>query len=89
MTLKNLCRNLKKKGLDAQEVMLCNFNDAADTFRAVMVYHDYEGLYPTDEARKDYHTAMNYARKNGFHAEERGYCQATLIYEQNNASRIA
>ena len=80
MTLDTLKKNLRKKGLDARDCTVCNLKDGRATAPAIMVHHDSEGLYPTNEAYHAYCIASDYARKHGFYAEERGFTQATLIY---------
>lgn len=71
---------LKKAGLDYRHVTLMFGEFGENTRPGIMVAHDYEGPYPTDEARALHHKALAIAAKYGCRAEARGYYTATLIY---------
>lgn len=80
MTINQLCKNLQKKGLDARPRTIYNLSDGRSEAPAIMVYHDYNGPYPTEEAYNAAYTAREYARKHNFYAETRGMCTGTIIY---------
>jgi hypothetical protein len=46
---------------------------------AVMAIHDYEGMYPTEEARAAHTEAARIASRRGLYFEARGYMTGTLI----------
>lgn len=81
MTLKSICKALQHKGLDANIRPLYD-NGVFNGRICVWVEHDYYGIYPDDKAFNAHVTARNLARKHGYSAEKRGYCQATMIYEE-------
>lgn len=80
MSINALYNGLRKKGLDARMITVHNVNGSGHDAPGIMVYHDYDGLYPTREALNACSAAEAYAARHGFHAEDRGYYTATLIY---------
>ena len=80
MTIANLLRSLQRAGLDARPTTVYNASDGRYTTPAIMVYHDYNGPYPTREAMNQHEEATARATRNGYHAEQRGHYTATLIF---------
>lgn len=76
---KRLLRELTRAGLAFRPVRIANYNGMAEA-PAVMVNHDYIGMYPTQEARDAARTAARIANKLHLASEPRGYYTATLIY---------
>lgn len=66
---------LKKAGItDFENVAL------TDNRPGIMVHHNYNGMYPTDGARRISAAAGRVAEKLNLKFESRGYYTATLIY---------
>ena len=80
MSINTLCNGLRKKGLDARIVTVHNYNGSGHDAPGIMVYHDYDGLYPSRDALHACDIAEAYATRNGYNAEHRGHYTATLIY---------
>ena len=64
----------------AEKVTIYNFNGTGKDIPAIMVEHNYNGLYPDIIALSLHDAARRIAEKNGCTAEKRGCCTATLIY---------
>lgn len=73
MTLQNLFKSLLRRGYSARLVKM-SFGDTA-----IMIDHDYSGLYPDENALKIAENVARLARKNGFFVEPRGYWSASLV----------
>ena len=73
-----LLQRLEKIGItDCEPVKIRHFDRILS---AVMVHHDYDGLYPTSDALKIHSAVMQTAEKLHLKAEGRGYYTATLVY---------
>lgn len=86
MTITALRRKLEAKGLDARLVTLHNIDGTGKTSPGIMVYHDYDGPYPTRETFDQHNTATAAADRNGFRSEQRGHYTATLIWKEVDAA---
>lgn len=86
MTIEKLRKSLLKKGFDARPITLHNINGTGETAPAIMVYHDYEGPYPTRATFDAHNAAAAAASRNGFKYEQRGHYSATLIWKGVDAA---
>ena len=80
MSINTLCNGLRKKGLDAQIITVHNYHGSGHDAPGIMVYHDYDGPYPSRDALNSCDIATAYATRHGYSAEQRGHYTATLIY---------
>ena len=80
MSINTICNNLRKRGLDAQVITVHNHNGSGHDAPWIMVYHDYDGPYPSRDALQASDIATAYATRHGYSAEQRGHYTATLIY---------
>ena len=76
----DIVKQLEKIGVKYHGVTITNYNGSGTDTTGVMVFHDYNGLYPDKNALEKHNAVMNIARRAGLHAEQRGYYNATLIY---------
>lgn len=86
MTITTLRRRLEAKGLDARLITLHNVDGSGKTAPGIMVYHDYNGPYPTRETFDAHNAAVAAATRNGFRSEQRGHYSATLIWKGVDAA---
>lgn len=80
MSINTICNNLRKKGLDAQIITIHNYHGSGHDAPGIMVYHNYDGPYPSRDALHACDIAEAYARRHGYNSEQRGHYTATLIY---------
>lgn len=74
MNINTIIKKLTAAGLKYKEVQLYNPEK-----RGIMVYHDYNGPYPTKEAMDSHKAVTAIANKYKVYSEPRGYYTATLI----------
>lgn len=74
MSINTIIKKLTAAGLEYKEVQIYNPEK-----KGIMVYHDYSGIYPTEEAFRAHEKATAIARKYKAYSEPRGHYTATLI----------
>lgn len=78
--MKRIERALQRAGLEYNPVRIYKTDSRSpETVPAIMVYHDYNGPYPTQESRGRMHQAERIADRHHLRHETRGYYTATLI----------
>ena len=78
MTIQTLKKKIEAAGYETKETNIINKEGIIK--KGFFVIHDYEGLYPDENALQGHQYAFTLARKAGFFAEARGNKTATLIY---------
>ena len=73
-------KQLDKIGVKYHGVTISNYDGSGTDKQGIMVFHDYNGLYPDKNALENHNAVMNIARRAGLKAEQRGHYSATLIY---------
>lgn len=73
-----LLRRLSAAGITDCEPVKLQFADRI--VPAVVVHHDYDGIYPTFDALNVHRAVLKIADKLGLKAEARGCYTATMIY---------
>lgn len=76
----NIQNQLDKIGVKYNGVTITNYSGSGEDTAGIMVFHEYNGLYPDKNALEKHNAVMNIAGRAGLHAEQRGYYNATLIY---------
>lgn len=72
---------LQAAGLEYKPVRLWKTDsNSPETVPAIIAYHDYDGLYPTQETWLKIYQAKRIAAKYHLRHETRGYYTATLIF---------
>lgn len=76
---------LRAAGLEYKPVRIYKTDSSSgETIPAIMVYHNYEGPYPTRETHEKIMQAARIAARHKLHSETRGYYTATLIYKKED-----
>lgn len=72
---------LRAAGLEYKPVRIYKTDSSSgETIPAIMVYHNYEGPYPTRETWLKIYDVKRIAARHHLRRETRGYYTATLIY---------
>lgn len=77
MTIQNLFNSLLRRGYSARLVKM-SFGDTA-----IMIDHDYSGLYPDSSALAIHDAVSKIGAKYGYHTEQRGHWSGTLIRDRD------
>lgn len=76
---------LQAAGLEYKPVRLYKTDSSSpETIPAIMVYHNYEGPYPTRETHEKIMQAARIADRHKMKHETRGFYTATLIYKEED-----